>query len=255
MDSIVGVVATFAAVYALALSVMLLLNRFLVRVNFASRKLAIRPAALIAAIPTVVLLAAFLLQQDMGFKHIPQRQDPVGAKLETSPTGNAILSAPKVVEQYKEFDVSLRLERKTLDQLIELTKWQVNDANVKGVTGVSMSPRMSAQLTGADFVIDPKDPQEQAIAMNQPTLWKWRVNSSMIGERVLKARLSTLLQIDGQETPRTIDVGEARIEVEANWLEAALRHWKLILTVIVVPAIGGLIHQAFTKHTNAPKDP
>lgn len=112
-----------------------------------------------------------------------------------------------------------------------------------------MSPRMKAELLGEDFVIEGKEPQEQLVTQRDTTVWTWRVYSEMPGQRMLKVRIHTLVKVDGQEAPRTIEVAETQVSVKVNPSEWALRHWEWIATALVLPIIGWGLKRRFDGHS------
>ena len=100
-----------------------------------------------------------------------------------------------------------------------------------------------------DFAIEEKGPQEQLVTLRDTTVWTWRVHSEMTGKRTLKVRIHTLIRIDGQEAPRTIDVAEAQVAVKVNPSEWALRHWEWIATVLVLPILGWGLKRKLDRHS------
>jgi hypothetical protein len=173
----------------------------------------------------------------------------IDSLLEMLPKGSAIVTAPSEVLQYQGFDATLRLAKKKLAELIDDTESRAAPgATVKGITGVRMSPRMKAELVGEDFIIEDKGPQEQLVTLKKDTVWVWRVHSEMPGRRVLKARLHTLLKIDGQEAPRTIEVAEAEVVVKVNPSEWALRNWEWIASALMLPILGWVLKRLFDRN-------
>jgi hypothetical protein len=163
----------------------------------------------------------------------------VDSALAELPKGSATVTAPSEVLEYRGFDVSLRLARMALADLIEDTRAKApKETAVHGFAGIRMSPRMKAELIGEDFVIEEKGPREQLVTLNEDTIWNWRVHSETLGRHVLIVRLHTLLKIAGEETPKTIDVAETEIDVRVNPPDWALKNWEWIATALVLPVVG-----------------
>ncbi len=206
-------------------------------------------AFLVALIPTVTFLAFFAGMHSSNDMPAVEGRD-VDSALAELPKGSATVTAPSEVLQYQGFDVSLRLAREELTELIDDTKLNANPREtVQGITNVRMSPRMSAELVGEDFSIEDKGLKEQMVTLKEDTVWIWRVYSGMPGSRVLKVRLHTLMTINGKETPRTIEVAEAKVVIKVNPTEWALRHWKWIVSALILPIIGWGLKRLFDKVT------
>jgi hypothetical protein len=172
----------------------------------------------------------------------------VDAALARLPQGSATVTAPSEVLEYRGFDVSLRLAKMALADLIEDTQAKApKGAAVHGIANVRMSPRMSAELIGEDFVIEEKGPQEQVVALNEDTVWNWRVHSETLGRHTLVVRLHTLLTAAGKEAPKTIDVAETQIDVKINPPAWTLRNWQWVASALVLPVVGWGFKRLFDK--------
>jgi len=188
-----------------------------------------------------------LLGVRSGVQAMPHNES-IDSKLEKLPEGSAIVTAPSEVMQYKEFDVSLRLAKKELAELMNYSK--LPGTTVEGIASVRMSPRMKAEFVGGDFTIIGQGIQEQAVTLKNDTVWRWRAYSIRPGVRTFKVLLHTLVIIDGNETPKTLDVGEAIVTIKVNPAEFALRNWQWIVSVIVLPIIAWVVKQQLDNKNN-----
>ncbi|WP_454846039.1 hypothetical protein [Pseudomonas farris] len=195
----------------------------------------------------LIFASALLILLALGADWIALRQSsppdmspsPIDDTLASLPRGSAAITAPGAVEQYQEFEVLLRLTTEDLTGLLNTMKSEGSPSTVvKGISGVRMSQRMKAELLGNDFAIEDKGPKEQAVTLNEETVWSWRAYSETQGNHSLRVRLYTLLQVDGHETQRTIDVGEVIVSVTVSPLKWMQRHWEFIATGLLIPFFG-----------------
>jgi hypothetical protein len=176
----------------------------------------------------------------------PVTESAVDKFLEQLPKGSAVFKAPPQAVQYRPFDVTLRLENKELGTMLSDAKNESPDKISKGVAGIHMSDRMRAQLIGDDFSpTGDKTIQEQPSSVKEGTTWNWQVHSDTPGTHPLTARIETLMQIDGKDTWRTIDVAEVEVDIKINEMGWVMNNWKWLATAIVLPFIGWLAKRKF----------
>jgi Protein of unknown function (DUF3761) len=176
----------------------------------------------------------------------PVTESAVDKFLEQLPKGSAVFTAPGQADQYRPFDVTLRLENRELGAMIADARSRSPDEVSEGVSGIHMSDRMRAELIGADFIPSgEKTIQEQPSSVIEGTTWKWQVHSDTPGKHQLTARIETLMNIDGKDSWRTIDVAEVSIDIKINEIGWAMNNWKWIATAIVLPLIGWFAKRKF----------
>ena len=256
MDAFLPLLGVLGVLYLVAIGVVLLIEWIYKRLTHRQQRPSVRRAALIALLPEALMLVVLAVPMyeksgspvSMSPRPNSTQPHPVDSALAKLPTGSATVLAPAEVLQYQGFDVLLTLSKKELADLIDSTEAGAPPGStVKGITGVRMSPRMKAELVGEDFIIEDKGPQEQVVTIRDSTVWKWRVHSEMTGPRILKVRLHTLIKVDGQEAPRTIEVAEAHVEVKVNPSEWALRHWEWIASALVLPIVAWVFKRLTDK--------
>jgi len=164
---------------------------------------------------------------------------PVDAQLAALPQGSAVVAAPHQVSQYKEFPITLHLSKAALDALLEdVRRASASGSNVVGITGIRMSNKMTAELISADCTVLGDSPKwMQAVSQQDETIWPWKVECDSAGDKMFTVRLNTLLEIQGSESPRIIDVSDVPIHVSVNELGWAARNWQWILTTLLLPPL------------------
>lgn len=241
MDALLPLLGILGLLYLVAIGIVLVIEWIYTKLINRRQRPRLRRAALIALLPAALVLAVseqFNSSVSMFPSPKSTSSHTADSALAKLPIGSATVVAPEEVLQYQGFDVLLTVAKKELADLIDSTEAGAPpNSTVKGIAGVRMSPRMKAELVGEDFIIEDKGPQEQVVTLRDNTVWKWRVHSEMTGPRILKVRLHTLIKVDGQEAPRTIEVAEAQVEVKVNPSEWALRHWEWIASALVLPFV------------------
>jgi hypothetical protein len=164
---------------------------------------------------------------------------PVDTQLAALPQGSAVVAAPHQVTQYQTFSVTLHLSKEALDALLEdVRRASDSNSNVVGITGVRMSDKMTAELISGDCTVLGDSPKWlQAVSERDETIWPWRVQCNSAGDKMFTVRLNTLLEVQGSESPRIIDVSDVPIHVSVNELGWAARNWQWILTTLLLPPL------------------
>lgn len=177
----------------------------------------------------------------------PVTASDVDRYLEQLPKGSAVFIAPAQADQYRRFDVTLKLENKELAAMLADAHNQAPTEVSKGISGIHMSERMRAELIGGDFAPSGEETiQEQPSSVKEGTTWKWQVHSDTPGKHQLTGRIETLMKIDGKDTWKEIDVAEVSVDIKINELGWAMNNWKWIATAIVLPLIGWFAKRKFT---------
>jgi hypothetical protein len=176
----------------------------------------------------------------------PVTESAVDKFLEQLPKGSAVFTAPPQADQYRPFDVTLRLENRELAAMLADARNKSPDDVSTGVSGIHMSDRMRAELIGHDFSPSGEETiQEQPNSVREGTTWKWQLHSDIPGRHQLTARIETLMKIDGNDSWRTIEVAEVPIDIKVNQIGWAMNNWKWIATAIVLPLIGWIAKRKF----------
>jgi hypothetical protein len=174
-------------------------------------------------------------------------ESAVDRYLKQLPKGSAVFTAPTQADQYRRFDVTLRLENKELGAMLADALSKLPNEVSEGVSGVHMSDRMRAELIGGDFSPSGDETiQEQPSSVKEGTTWKWQVHSDTPGKNPLIARIETLMKVDGKDTWKAIEVAEVTIDIKINQIGWAMHNWKWIATAIVLPLIGWFAKSKFT---------
>lgn len=236
MENTLALVGALVILYFVGLGFILLTEWALKKIVHRPAGLGIKRAAWLAPIASVIVVVALTAWMRVMNPCDITMGLTVDALLAKLPKGSAIVIVPPEALQYKGFDVSLRLAKKNLAQLINDAKPKAPKGTIiKGIPEVRMSPYMKAELIGEDFIVEGNGLQEQSVTLKEDTVWTWRVHSERLGCRTLKFRLNTL--ITGREAPRTIEVAEVQIAVKLNPFEWTLRHWEWIATALVFPIV------------------
>jgi hypothetical protein len=164
---------------------------------------------------------------------------PVDAQLAALPQGSAVVAAPHQVSQYQAFSIALHLSKEALEALLEdVRRASASGSNVVGITGIRMSNKMTAELISGDCTVLGDSPKwMQAVSQQEETIWPWRVQCDSAGDKMFTVRLNTLLEIQGSESPRIIDVSDVPIHVSVNELGWVARNWQWILTTLLLPLL------------------
>jgi len=109
---------------------------------------------------------------------------------------------------------------------------------------VQISNRMKSSLSGdADgLTITPLTPALQAVSGQTPTVWVWSVKPRKVGRYPIHVELEAEVKIDGEVTPRLIDVFDGAITVTITPRQRvehfAKDNWQWLWTALLVP-VGG----------------
>lgn len=252
MDILIWI-AALAILYAASIGSALLFEWTFKKIVHREGKLSVKTAALFATFVTAIISLPFLVLFNSGYRVIDlwgegSMAPAPDSLLSRLPKGSATVTAPSEVLQYQGFNVTLRLAHKKFDELFNDTKSKAAPgATVQGIASVRMSPRMKAELVGDDLFIEDKGPQEQVVTLKEETVWNWRSHYEMPGHHEFKVRLHALINIDGKEAPRIIEVAEAKVAVKVNPSGWIVRHWEWIASALVLPIIGWGLKRRFDK--------
>ena len=144
---------------------------------------------------------------------------------------------------------SMYLGRKTQVSLILETTGEDQSQELKGLSGdiktgkSKISRIMQAELSGADFKIEPSGPQKRTITTLAPVKWTWFVTPVQDGSnKRLNLELAAILREATREMPPvTIRTFKTEITVDVKWWDLALHKIKSLDPVYqLATAIGGV---------------
>lgn len=84
---------------------------------------------------------------------------------------------------------------------------------------VRASNRMIARLSGSKFDIKAVADEEQAVSVNERTEWQWEITPKAAGNNKLFLSLSAVIDVEGEEMPRTLGTYSKEIFVESPLIE------------------------------------
>lgn len=162
-------------------------------------------------------------------------------KKETKSLGSAAVSVPQQATSGETFTVYLRVSPRGLTQLIKSLKDDFKGGrNNIGKEKVWLTPKMIATVDGTDFEVTPKDGYTQAVSSTDLTTWSWQVKALRAGELSLMFKLAGTVNVAGKDVPRDFYQYEQQVTVTVGWLGFFESNWQWLITVIILPAIGGL---------------
>jgi hypothetical protein len=154
--------------------------------------------------------------------------------------GSAAVSAPTSVTAGDYFPVYLRISPEKLGAVIQGLKDEFpENQTVKGSSGVKLTPRMMATVSGFGFEIVPKDGQVQAVSATEPTTWPWQIKAVESGLLTLTFTLASTLTIEGKEVSRNFYFYQ-KVQVEVSPMGFAEKYWQWLVTTLAIPAVGAL---------------
>jgi len=155
--------------------------------------------------------------------------------------GSAAVSAPTTVKAGDSFPVYLRVSPEKLDAVVQGLKDEFPDnKTVKGKSGVKLTPRMIATVSGFGFDVAPKEGQIQAVSAKEPTTWTWEARATQSGVLTLTFKLSGTLSIEGKEVPREFFQYQQRVQVEVSPMGFVEQYWQWLMTTLAIPAFGAV---------------
>lgn len=161
---------------------------------------------------------------------------PVDRVIDQLRLGNIAFNTPQSMEIEKSQNVQLLL---SLDQTIEELKSNIQALGNKEGASIKVSDRMEATLSGLAFNIANVTPNEQAIASKGVTSWQWEVIPKKEGRQQLYLTLTALLEVDGNDTKKSIKTFEKVIQVEVSPYQKAsafiVGNWQWLWATLVLP--------------------
>jgi hypothetical protein len=108
-------------------------------------------------------------------------------------------------------------------------------------TPVRISEFMKADLSASesDFKIESWSEPQQAISTNESTEWSWKVTPKKAGKRDIHLKLSVIVKVFDQTSPRTVQIFDKYINVKvttAQMLSMFISdNWQWLWTTILIP--------------------
>ena len=157
--------------------------------------------------------------------------------------GQVLLNAPEALDLGNKALVEARISRDLEQRLAEGLK----GSGIAVLEVIDVSPLVSAELIGNDFVIEPPGPIDQLVGSEGFTQWSWYVSPKSAGEHLLGLRVSLRIKLDGQaEERKQATFISHRVQVRPNLarsiLDFATQHAQWLATGIVIPLLGFAWH-------------
>jgi hypothetical protein len=157
--------------------------------------------------------------------------------LERLPWANIAFNTPEKMKLDSSYTLALRLSPAALIDTLAFKELVGDSAAVVGTARVRFAKRMSANLRGGGFRIDPPPSELQLFAVSEttPTDWTWRVTPERTGALLLTLALDAHLIVDGREAPypyrvfsRTIKVHATLSQQGGKLLRLVKDYWELL---------------------------
>lgn len=165
----------------------------------------------------------------------------------TATRGSSVLSAQTEARQYTEFEARLFVSGEELGKAVRLVESQSAPGTKADGMQVLVYDRMSAQLIGKDFVIQPPEAKVQWVDPVKGATWTWTLYGMWPGDRVLHAKLSAVIKVQDQEAEHSFEVAKHTVSVRVDAREMVMRNLELVLTAIAIPAIGWLLARMWNR--------
>lgn len=135
--------------------------------------------------------------------------------------GKIVFNTPTEMAHDESRIIALLLSpTQTFDALREdLKRRTFQDDPQIGSATVDITKRMQATLRGSNFEIDEITDPIQAVRDAGTTPWQWEITPKEPGTHYLYLTLSAVLNLEGEPTPRVIDVYNRRIDVRITFPE------------------------------------
>jgi len=155
--------------------------------------------------------------------------------------GNTVFNVPRTMQLFQTAGIQLLLSP---SQTIEELERRIEEEGARRHQRVRISRIMLATLKGAGFNIQPITEAIQVVNPAGETEWKWDITAIESGPQRLHLTLNAILQVDGQDRPKTLETMHEIIEVQVS-LEQQVssfvsENWKWLWSAILVPFLGWL---------------
>jgi hypothetical protein len=170
--------------------------------------------------------------------------------------GQVLLNAPEAFDLGDKVLVEARISRDLEQQLADGLK----GSGVAVLELVDVSPYVSAELVGDDFVIEPPGPIDQVVGSEGFSQWSWLVSATSAGEHSLGLRVMVRFKLEGQaEERKQATFITRRVEVrpdlpgQVQKFVADNAEW--LATSIAIPLLGLAWHAWRRGHSGSMRSP
>jgi Divergent InlB B-repeat domain len=155
------------------------------------------------------------------------------------PWANIAFNAPTTLTLGESVVVELLL---SAEQPIGRLEKEITALGKRKGARIRASDRMEARLTGLGFEIEAVTPETQGVAGEGVTQWKWEVKPTETGAQRLHLTLSAIIQVRGNDSPRTVRTFEQTLVVDVTWRARLSKfvgdNWQWLWTAILIPIVG-----------------
>lgn len=155
--------------------------------------------------------------------------------------GSIAFNVPANVNIEDSFQIQLILSLAADSEKLKLSI--IEEGEKEGAT-VKVSNRMEARLTGAKFQIATITPEIQAVSEISETVWRWEIFPKEEGKHKLHLAMLAFVEIDGNNTPRTVTTFHKIIIVDVTTKQKLWyffkNNWQWLWIAILVPIATGL---------------
>jgi len=204
-------------------------------------------------IGVALLVAVFIFMSSVLYLNVGMMPDSMTPTPNPSPSSNVdkllnemefgaiAFNAPTNINIDGSHQIQLLL---SLASTVEELKQSIAEEGEKVGATIKVSDRMEARLSGYMFQITAITPEVQGVSKIQDTEWKWEIHPKKEGNQKLHLTLTTLLEIDGRSTSRTIRTFDKVIEVNVTATQKISQffknNWQWLWAAILLPVAGWL---------------
>lgn len=160
------------------------------------------------------------------------------ARLDRLITGSVVLSVPETAVVGTVFTVVLRVGVEDLDAMLKALADEIPENTARpGGSGIRLTPRMRASLTGLGFDIVPQGGVTQPVSTTEPTTWQWQAKPTESGTLILLFTLSQVVIVEGQEVARNYPFRKTvQVDVKPfSYRDFLTAYWQWLTTIILLP--------------------
>ncbi|MFJ7792370.1 hypothetical protein [Pseudomonas sp. NPDC096950] len=168
--------------------------------------------------------------------------------LERLASASIVFNAPSHLNAEDTTEIQLVM---SLAETAEMLESIVSAPGEKEHATVKVSKLMEAKLIGENYSIKSITPEQQIVANQGITEWKWSVHPTSEGRQTLYLTLTAILSVDGSTLQKSIRTFEKEIVVEVTATQRIKyfveNNWQWLWAAILIPLIGWLIKAMKTK--------
>jgi hypothetical protein len=141
------------------------------------------------------------------------------------------------------------------ETISELRQKLSNLGKTEGAS-IAVAEVMEASLYGRGFDTHELTPARQAVSETAETEWRWEITAKQPGLQELRLTISAVLEVDGHEAPRVLQVYERSIEVDVTVGRRISKfltdYWQWVLGVVFSPFVFGIGRTFFRRARSKP---